>query len=314
VRFNLVRKQEFLDILCDVYGLTIYAQERNEDTCFFRSVNPLARKLAFNLPMGFYETAEQLRDRWTVDQWETLRSISRESGVNFSINVVGDAGLGGGIHIAHNPVLSLRGCAHHKEKYKRHHAKNLNTEYNKVERNRIEIMFAEKEEELRGFYHVLASQYVREHKMLFQPFDLYRRLFSQDFGQLLVAKQDSRVVGGMFLLSDGNVLHYNWGARAQVGNVSIGTILVDAAIDHAFSAGYDYFDFGSTPLSDDALLRFKLKWGAEDIPVYKYSTLQNPGIVDLNSSYLWPRKAFSFLPVSVAKILMPFVVPWVVSG
>ncbi|KGF67320.1 hypothetical protein LL06_23215 [Hoeflea sp. BAL378] len=314
MRFDLVRKQEFLDILSDVYGLTAYAHEGIEDSGFFRSVNPLARKMAFNLPMGFYETAEQLRDRWSAGQWEALRSISQESGVNFSISVLGDAGLGGGIHIAHNPVLSLRGCTQHKEKYKRHHVKNLNTEYNKAERNRIEMMFAETEDDLRGFYQVLARQYVREHKMLFQPFDLYRRLFSQDFGQLLVAKQDSRIVGGMFLLRDGNVLHYNWGARAQVDNVSIGTILVDAAIKHAFSAGYDYFDFGSTPLSDDALLRFKLKWGAVDMPVYKYSTLKNPSIVDLNSSYMWPRKAFSFLPVPVAKMLMPVVVPWVVSG
>ncbi|WP_299866620.1 GNAT family N-acetyltransferase [uncultured Hoeflea sp.] len=314
MRFNLVRKKTFLDILSDVYGLTVYANEGIEDARFFRSLNPLARKLAFNLPMGFYETSEQLRDRWTNGQWEALKKKSLESGVNYSISVLGDAGLGGGVHVAHNPVLSLRGCTHHKQRYKRHHIKNLNTEYNKADRNRIEIVFATTEDELRGFYHVLACQYVREHMMVFQPFELYRRLFAQDFGQLLVAKQDGKVVGGMFLMRDDKVLHYNWGARARIGNVSIGTILIDAAIEHALSAGYDYFDFGSTPLSDDALLRFKLKWGAIDEPVYKYSTLQNQGIMDLNTAYMWPRKLFSFLPIAVAKKLMPIAVPWVVSG
>jgi hypothetical protein len=109
------------------------------------------------------------------------------------------------------------------------------------------------------------------------------------------------------------VLHYNWGARTQFANVSLGTLLIDFAVRHAQSLGCVAFDFGSTPLSDRHLLDFKLRWGCDNLPVFKYFTSQRPAHIDLNTSFSAARKVYSALPVRWAAALMPAVVPWLVS-
>lgn len=149
--------------------------------------------------------------------------------------------------------------------------------------------------------------------MVFQPFSLYERLLRlEGAAKLLVAKSNEGVIGGLFMLSDGPVLHYNWGARSQLSNVSVGTLLIDHAVRHAAQAGYRYFDFGSTALSDRNLLDFKLKWGCENIPVYRYHTLTRPADVDLGSSYASARRWFSRVPVKAAAALMPIIIPWLI--
>jgi hypothetical protein len=72
-------------------------------------------------------------------------------------------------------------------------------------------------------------------------------------------------------------------------------------------------DFGSTPLSDTALFDFKMRWGCENLPVYRYCTTTAPMHLDLNASFSGPRRLYAHLPVSFAMRLMPLVVPWLVS-
>ena len=315
MQFRLMENPDFHRILCDVHRLSPYQCMDTAGLPFFRTVNPMAAKNIFSLPLGFYYTAEQLKERNLDKIWQRLSSISQDEGMNFSICSVGDAGLEGGVHVAHNPILDLSESKdNHRSSYRRNHVKNLNKENNKAKREGVTVKFAHCEAEIKGFYDVLARQYVREHHMLFQPYRLYQQLIEQGFGTDLVAKKDNKVVGGVFLLKDGDVLHYSWGARARVGNLNVSYLLLDAAIEYAVYEGYRFFDFGSTPLSDEALLWFKLKWGAEDIPVYKYATLANQGVTDLNNAYRGARRLFSFTPLPIAKAIMPIVVPWVISG
>jgi lipid II:glycine glycyltransferase (peptidoglycan interpeptide bridge formation enzyme) len=117
----------------------------------------------------------------------------------------------------------------------------------------------------------------------------------------------------MFCLSDGEVFHYNWGVRKQFKNLNIGTLLIDYAVTYANSYGYKYFDFGSTPLSDDHLYQFKMKWGCENYRVYKYFTKNEILQVDMNNSFLMARNLYSKIPPKLAQQMMPFIVPLLVS-
>lgn len=317
MKFQLFDSEPFLRVMEAVYDLArveVLPHGSEGGFPFFRSNKPFRGNQLFALPFGYYRTAQDLRERWRSGQWQEVRRYSLERGCNITMTILGDAPIDGGVHGANNPVLALAAGQPIGDSYSRNLRLNLKKEWNKCQRHGIRIDFSDRDDDLRAFYRVLATQYVREHHMVFQPLTLYRRLLRlHDVAKLLVAKSDEHgVIGGLFMLSDGPVLHYNWGARAQVSNVSVGTLLIDHAIRHAAQAGYQYFDFGSTALSDHNLLDFKLKWGCENIPVYRYHTLSRPADVDLGSSYAGARRLFSRMPVRAAAALMPFVIPWLI--
>ncbi len=314
MKFALFDHPAFVQALCDVYRmqeLVVLDPAAPGYLPFYRSRLPFKRSSAFALPFAFYRTADDVRERWRTDQWTRVCAYSRHHGINITVNTIGEAGLGEGSHCADNPVLRLDG-GDIAAGYSRNLRSNLKKEWNKCHRLGIRLAFSDDEAELRQFYRVLATQYVREHRMVFQPYALLRRLLQPPLtGKLLVARTpEGQVAGGMILTADQQVLHYSWGARSQQANLSIGTLLVDQAIAYAKQAGFTYFDFGSTPVSDHALLDFKLRWGADKLPVWCYHTLHRPAEIDLNSSYSRPRRWFSKLPVPVAERLMPHLVPW----
>ena len=130
---------------------------------------------------------------------------------------------------------------------------------------------------------------------------------------LFIAKHNEKIVGGICCIKDEDIYHYNWGASFNIYNISVGTLLVDYAIDYAYNQGYKIFDFGSTPISHKNLLSFKLKWGAQNYEVYQYYTLKKLKNIDLNTSYLLIRKIYSKFPVSFLRWLMPKIVPYLVQ-
>lgn len=317
MKFQLFGSEPFLRVIESVYDLSrvaVLSPDADGSFPFFRSNKPLRGHDLFALPFGYYRTAQDLRQRWSSGQWEAVKRFSADQRCNITMTILGDAQIDGGVVCADNPVLSLNAGQPAGERYTRNLRLNLKKEWNKCERHGVRIEFTEREDDLRAFYRVLATQYVREHRMVFQPLCLFERLMRlEGVAKLLVARSDEHgVVGGLFMLSDGPVLHYNWGARLQVANVSVGTVLIDHAIRHAEQAGYQHFNFGSTALSDRNLLDFKLKWGCENVPVYRYHTLTRPADVDLASSYGAARWLFSRLPVRAAAALMPFVIPWLI--
>lgn len=313
MKFAIFDHPAFVQALCDLYRmqeLAVLSPAEPGYLPFYRSRLPFKRSSAFALPFTFYRTADDVRERWAADQWDRVREFSRRQGINITLNTIGDAGLGQGSHCADNPVLPLGGDI--VAGYSRNLRSNLKKEWNKCHRLGVRVAFSDDEADLRQFYRVMATQYVREHRMVFQPYGLFRRLLQAPLmGKLLVARTpEGQVVGGLILTADQGVLHYTWGARSQQANLSIGTVLVDYAISHAMESGFTHFDFGSTPLSDHALLDFKLRWGADKLPVWRYHTLRRPADIDLNSSFSRPRHWFSKLPVPLAERLMPHLVPW----
>ena len=313
---SLFETESFLDIIASVYALRrVDLLDRGEPgyVPFFASVLPFRSGSIFNLPFGFNQPADYFEKRWQTGEWQRIGALSRKTGRNVTVSTLGPAPLGDGLHCANNPVLGLRSMDDPAHNYSANLRSNLRKERNKCQRLGIEIAISSDEADLLAFYQILARQYVREHRMVFNPVSLYRRLFTRPDSLLVVAKQAGKVVGGMFLLADGNTLRYHWGARGSVENVSVGTVLIDFAIRLAQSRGFAVFDFGSTPLSDRHLFDFKMRWGCTNLQVFKYYTLRAPEQVDLNASFLLARRLFSHLPIGVAQALMPWVVPWLVN-
>lgn len=317
MHFAMLQHPDFLAILCRHYRYVRF-DETGERTGqqvvpLFRSALPLRGAAVRSLPLGYYLTADTLNSKLGEAGWQSLQQFSRQAQQNICVHSVGSCTFSEGLHVADNPMYD---CATHPEPvkaYTRSHRQNMNTEHNKARREGISFHTCTDEANLRAFYRVLATQYVKQHRMLFQPIGLYRDLLQANLATLLLAKKDDDVLGGMVLMRDGETLHYMWGAMARYSNLSIGALLVDHALQRACAEGVRYFNFGSTPLSDKALLAFKMKWGAQHFPVMQYATLQHQPMLDLNNAFPAARKLYSLAPVWALRPLMPLVVPWVMS-
>jgi hypothetical protein len=315
VEFELFHRPDFVAVLESVYDLEDVpglSRILDGETPFLRSRKPFKGGAVFSLPLGFYQTADYFRRRWRGDEWPRLQAWAREHRANVTFTTVGALNLEPAVLRARNPVLALGGDP--AAGYSRNLRLNLRKEWNKAQRHGVVVEASLDRADLRAFYRLLATQYVREHRMLFQPYALFERLLGPEGpGRLVVARHGGRVAAGLYLLADGAVLHYNWGARGTVENVSLGTLLLDHAVRAAQAEGFEAFDFGSTPLSDTALLDYKMRWGCTDHPVLRHYTTAAPMELDLNASFTGPRALYARLPVGLAMRIMPGVVPWLVS-
>jgi hypothetical protein len=318
MNFDAFYSQSFLSLICDVYNLKIINPlgSKGSSTNAFpllMSSKPFKSRLAFNLPFGFYQTAEKIQQLITFEDWEKICLFSGTSGINVTLTSIGELNFRGGIYQANNPILDLKKSETFLEIYSKNHRQNVIKERNKLAKKNLNIVVTNSKNDLFQFYDLMANQYVKDHRMVFQPFSLFDGLISNGLAELIVLKHIDQVVGGMLCIRDFNVFHYNWGVRGKFENLSIGTLLIDFAITYAKSKGCDYFDFGSTPLSDTLLFNYKMKWGCDNHKIFKYYSLKELRQIDLNSSYSTARKLYSKLPIPVAKKLMPILVPWLVS-
>lgn len=315
--FSVFYSPAFLEIIKGVYklkALSILAENGcNTGFPLLTSRLPFKSRLGFSLPFGFYQTSDGIQELVASDGWNQVCGYSKLKGINISLTSIGQLPFSKGIYIANNPILDLKKNIEPFDQYSKNHRQNIRTERNKAARYGITVSFTDSKDDLRQFYDVMANQYVKDHMMVFQPLNLFSRLFFSGLGRLLVAKDGDKVLGGMFCIVDDNIFHYNWGVRKQFRNLNIGTLLIDFAVTHAHQDGYRYFDFGSTPLSDEYLYQFKMKWACENHCVYKYFTGGELHQADLNNSFMGARSVYSKIPPRVAQRMMPFVVPLLIS-
>lgn len=310
--------EKFVSILIDVYYLNYIklSQPSNLllEKCFCTSKLIWKKKLAFILPFNFFPTANLIDEKITEKDWENLGCNQISKNINFTISCIGKLNnIEKGVYIANNPILKLKKTTKPHDLFSKNHIQNIKKEINKAKKFNIIISFSENRNDLNKFYDVMAYQYVRNHKMIFQPKELFKRLLAAGMAKLLVAKQDDEVLGGLFCLLEQDVFHYNWSARKPFFNLNLGTLLLNHAISYAFSEGFSYFDFGSTPLSDKYLFNFKMKWGCDNYKVYKYFSKKQVPQKDLNKSFYVLRQIYSKIPINVAKQIMPIAVPFLVE-
>lgn len=310
MKFSIFNSDEFLRIITETYKLKkIFISGVGLN---FYKKSTLKTNSVFFLPFCFYQTSDYFIEKDISNIWGKFREYSSKNKINIAINSIGLLPLPGGKQVANNPILDLKKVDQSLSYCFKNHRQNILKERNKAIRFGVKFQKAQDDCDLEDFYDVLAGQYVKSHRMVFQPIDLYRKLINSGLADLYLAKINNAVIGGVFCIKDGDVYHYSWGARVMYKNMSIGTYLIDQVIDVAASQGFKYFDFGSTPLSDSELFNYKMKWGCINHQVFQYTTLKEKNTIDLNDIAPFARLIFSKIPIPLAKKLMPFIVPFLV--
>ena len=98
-------------------------------------------------------------------------------------------------------------------------------------------------EELKLFYIALSELYIDKHKMVFQPFSLYKKLFEKGMANFFVYKREKKVLSAIVIIEDGDKIHYNWGiTNKDYYKYSLNTLLVNEMIKFYFEKNINSVD------------------------------------------------------------------------
>ena len=264
------------------------------------------------LPFGFFPSQEmRLRIEQSINT-PSIHDLIRSRGMDINLHFVERMEEPSGLdcsnvwcktHVSMNSELHLADLTSSLDASSRNHVRNVKKERNKAVRHGVSFSWVTDNEDLRQFHWILAKQYLRQHRMLFQPYQLFSQLFSLGIGHLAIARRGEEVLAGMFMTFDGNTWRYNWGARREWSGISAGTILMDWVLNQAISEGVAIFDFGASSIMDVSLLESKSRWGANHLPVYRYSTKTSTWYADLHTSLWRSRWILTHVPSFVAQPL-----------
>lgn len=117
--------------------------------------------------------------------------------------------------------------------------------------------------------------------------------------RLLLAEHDTgsgpRIIAGYVIFTFGHTVTYAFGAsRACDLALRPNDVILWKAIQEASLEGYRFLDLGEVPEGDLDLARFKSKWGAEPVRLYRY---YYPDFLDTESS----DKTTGHVPMALAK-------------
>lgn len=312
ITFNLYKDKIFKNIIQDVYDIREVQvfNSIDKDILFYMSNKILKNNQIFNMPFNFYYSNTVLQK----EDIGFLKDYSANNKINIIIKSLDNYSIQNKCYYANNPILDLdKEFNNTYIGYTSNLRSNISRHENNAKKHKIEIFITEDIKYLEEFYNkVLMPQYVYKHMMVFQPYKLFEQLIKKSTAKLLIARKNKEILGGIIMIHDSNVLHYNWGAFNRYENISIGTLLLNTAIKYAIEKGYKYFDFGSTPLSAVDLYKYKMRWGCINYPVFYYYTMNKPQMLDLNNSYTRIRKLYSHVPMYILKQLMPHIVPFLV--
>jgi len=319
LNFQTYNTPKFKKILCSVYKLKEIDIFPDQDLCllcpFFISRKCFKKNIVFNMPFNFYYSPNL--GEYETMFFENITQYSEKSGKNVIVKSLADYKNDRRIISCLNSFLTLDFDTYESyfKSLSKSFRQNIRTARNKLDLN-AEIREISSQVELKRFYKTMSVLYVDKHKMVFQPFALFEQLVRTGLAKILayVDNDNGKVLSAIVFIFDNNIIHYCWGISDPLYyRYSLNTLLVDELIKNCIDRRFRYIDFGSTPTSDDNLLFFKEKWGCSHHPVYHYYSLHKPVEVDLNQSYLWARNIYSKLPKQFIRLMMPKVIPWLVS-
>ncbi len=137
---------------------------------------------------------------------------------------------------------------------------------------------AETENDLRIWYR-LYLETMRRNVVPARPYRLFLAMWElmrpKGLMRLLLAEQQTdtgaRIIGGHLFFFFGATVTYAFGASsADDFALRPNDIIMGQGINDASEAGYRFVDLGEVPEGDENLGRFKSKWGAERVRMYRY--------------------------------------------
>lgn len=149
---------------------------------------------------------------------------------------------------------------------------------NKARRNGLFVRAAETEADLQGWYRLYLDT-MRRNGVPARPYrffeGLWRQMRLKGMMELLLAEQpnagESRMLAGtiFFKLGRSVCCGYN-GSSLRDLSLRPNDLLYWEAINEAYRQGFQYFDFGEVADGNAELARYKTKWGAKPVRLYRY--------------------------------------------
>ncbi len=178
---------------------------------------------------------------------------------------------------------------------------------NKATRLGVHARPAESELDLAAWYR-LYLETMRNTAVLPRPYrffySLWELLKPRGMMRLLLAEQHingrRRIIAGSIFLSFGHTVSYAFnGSRLSDLSLRPNDVIQWQAINDACKAGFKYFDFGEVPEGHHDLAKFKSKWGAEPVRLYRYyypgrsglasAPAESAGYSELLGKVIWRR-------------------------
>jgi len=175
-------------------------------------------------------------------------------------------------HVIHKAVLEsdfdkVSGRIHEM------HRRNINV----AKKNNVQIVFGSTHEHILEFYN-LHLHTRRNQGVPIQPLKFFKKLkttiLDHGLGFLLLAYKDDQCIAGAIFLHWHKTLTYKYGASSAIGlNFRPNNLIMWTAMQWGCEHGFTCFDLGRTDLENTGLRTFKSRWGAEEEPLYYYSTI-----------------------------------------
>jgi len=175
-------------------------------------------------------------------------------------------------HVIHKAVLEpdfdkVSGRMHEM------HRRNTNV----ARKNNVQIVFGNTDDHMSEFYN-LHLHTRRDQGVPIQPFKFFKNIknmiLDQGLGFILLAYKDGQCVAGAVFLHWHKTLTYKFGASSEIGlHFRPNNLIMWTAMQWGCEHGFTCFDLGRTDLENTGLRTFKSRWGAQEEPLYYYSSI-----------------------------------------
>jgi len=169
----------------------------------------------------------------------------------------------------------------------------------------LEVRECKNLKELKVFYHFYVKN-LKRHQALPYPFSFFRFFFNHPQAKILLAKKEKKIVGGNLFLHYNEISHsFLCGFEEKYRKLGVHSLVLWEKIKQAQAEGCGAFDFGATRKTS-SIRDFKGRWGAKTYPIFELKNYS--GQSKLKDSFL--RDVWSWLPVSLIKILSPYFIKY----
>jgi len=175
----------------------------------------------------------------------------------------------------------------------------------------VQVRIAQTRKDMAEYYRLHLQTRTKKHGMPAQPqrffFELWDAFAASGAMQLLLAEYQGTAIAGIILLASGTTVRYAYGASDEhYLNLAPNNLLIWTAITWGCTQGYQTFDLGRTACTNEGLMEFKRRWGANMEPLPYYYHPQMAGLAATSESsrkFRLLTACWKKLPVSVAGTL-----------
>ncbi len=175
-------------------------------------------------------------------------------------------------------LLNLKKYKHEDELFNNFNKKGIQRNINKALQSGVMVKQENTYEAFNKFYEMKVDTRLRQGSPVYPKsffYNLYDSFKETDYIKLYLAYYNNKAVAGSMFFHYNNAAIYAYGASVnnrEYFKIGINQIVLWRAVKEAFHQNLNYIDFGRSHISNDDLIKYKLKWGGTSFPL-SYSFL-----------------------------------------